>query len=578
MVSVEIKELSQLNILERKPLDVFLFWFPFLRKTSDSLNAKDSFIKLAEYCSQLDESSVCCFLTTPEDAALLLPHLKKFLRFQLWVAVKTTPDSYPNKVNSLPNRHAALLVFTKYHGSLRHTKTRVQYTYCPACGKTTKDYGGKKHTYHEYGTMLSDVWRDVQCNPNENIDEIVIRISDLFGLKPYKRTQCIDMRACQELFPTTVIRGEKQSFVEPEMVSLNSQLINDDCLAALRSIPNDSIDFCFADPPYNLKKKYDKWDDALESVEYFSWCDKWLSELHRVLKPHRTLTVLNIPLWAARHFQHLNSKMDFQAWIVWDGLGFPVRMIMPAHYAIICFSKGGPRPLPALTEALEQEYLNPPKEFYCVRAKCISKRSRVNHSDRTKISDLWHDIHRLKHNSRRADHPCQLPPALIRRLFALFTKSDEVVLDCFNGAGTSTLIAQQMKRRYIGIELSTQYHEIALQRHGQLAQGLDPFGKMDAVPTAKNSPVQRLPKRKYRVSKKELQLEVKRIAREIGHLPSKDEVGRLSKFPLEYFEKYFVSWGEVCAAARTTGMSENPVALSGESLGGQLNLYSALKK
>lgn len=558
----EIKELSQLDNMASKPPDVYLFRLPFPRTSRSALTSKDAFVRLAKYCSQLDETSTICFLTTPQDAALLIPYLETDLKFQLWIAVKTTPETYPNPRGELSNSHAALLVFTKYQGSLRHTKTRVQYTYCPACGKTTKDYGGKKHTYHEYGTMLSDVWRDIECNPAENIDEIVNRIRDLFGLEPYAHLKLLDLRECKELLLTAESREGiiSNTEVELEIMGLESRLINDDCLAALKSIPDNSIDFCFADPPYNLKKKYDKWDDALESVEYFAWCDRWLSELHRVLKPNRTLAVLNIPLWAVRHFQHLNSLMDFQAWIAWDGLSFPVRMIMPAHYAITCFSKGTHRPLPGLVETHETKYINPLKEFYCIRADCISKRTRAKHPDHSTITDLWHDIHRLKHNSRRVDHPCQLPPALMQRLFALFTRPGEIILDCFNGAGTSTLVAQQMNRRYIGIELSSQYHELALQRHEQMTKGVNPFAKADTIPRAKNSPVQRLPKQKYQVSKKTLQLDVKRIAHEIGRLPVREEVRKLSKFPIEYFDNYFASWGEVCAAARTTGMSESPAA------------------
>ncbi|HEX8459557.1 MAG TPA: DNA methyltransferase [Pyrinomonadaceae bacterium] len=560
--------------LEKHSSDVYLFWFPFPRETGDAFNSKDTLLRLTETFRQFDKAAVICFLTTPPDAALLLAHLEKHLRFQLWIAVKTTPDSYPHRNGRLPKRHAALLIFTKYDGGLRHTKTRIQYTYCPVCEKTTKDYGGKKHTYHQYGTLLSDVWRDIECDPKNNIDAVLDRVRDLFGLEPYKRLQLLDMRECEELIPATESseKNISENAINIDTANIASQLINNDCLEAIKSIPDNSIDFCFADPPYNLKKKYDKWDDALESVEYFAWCDKWLTELHRVLKPGRTLAALNIPLWAARHFQYLSSLMNFQSWIAWDGLSFPVRMIMPAHYAIICFSKGTPRNLPGLDGAQEvqEEYLKPLKEFYCLRANCVSKRRRVNHGDRTAISDLWYDIHRLKHNSRRVNHPCQLPPELMRRLFAVFTESGETILDCFNGAGTSTLVAQEMKRSYIGIELSTQYHELASQRHEQVKLGMNPFAKLSTIPTAKNSRVQRLQKQKYQVSKKALQLEVKRIANEIGHLPSKDDVKQLSKFPIEYFEQYFVSWGEACAAARTTGMSETRETSENEHSDNQL--------
>jgi len=159
----------------------------------------------------------------------------------------------------------------------------------------------------------------------------------------------------------------------------------------------------------------------------------------------------------------------------------------------------------------------------------------------------------------------------MRRLFSVFTKPGETILDCFNGAGTSTLVAQQMGRNFIGIELSPQYHALASERHEMLSRGEDPFGKNENTPGAKNSRVERLPKQKYVVSKKVLQLEVRQIAQRVGHMPNRDEVKSLSKYPIEYFDKYFISWGEVCAAARHSGMSEEKHVLNGSS--GQTNLF-----
>ncbi len=65
-------------------------------------------------------------------------------------------------------------------------------------------------------------------------------------------------------------------------------------------------------------------------------------------------------------------------------------------------------------------------------------------------------------------------------------------------------------------------------------------------------------KQKYSVSKKELQLDVRRISRSLGRLPSRQEVTEPSEYPIAFFDDYFASWAEVCAAARTTGMSELP--------------------
>jgi DNA modification methylase len=569
--STQIVGIGQLDYLDCASLPaVYLFWLPAGRTDKDASCSARAFKSLANFCSRLDDDSTICVLTTPPDAARLLPYLQQALKFQLWVAVKLSPNAHETPQGYLPHRHAALLILSRYRGSLRHTKTRIRYTYCPACSKTTKDYGGKKHVYHEYGTLISDVWRDIECDPRKDIDAVANRLADLFGLEPYKTLHLLDLRFCPEfafcpgLARRTNFRPEKTNTklqpAEPAKIQPESRLINGDCLEVLRTLPDSSLDFCFADPPYNLKKKYDHCNDSQEIIEYFRWCDLWLAELARVLKPGRTLAVVNIPIWSARYYQFLSTILDFQCWIAWDALSFPVRMIMPAHYSILCFSKGEPRSLPGLLtpDIQEKDDLNPLAENFCLRASCTSQRRQTGFSDREEIGDLWHDIHRLKHNSRRVDHPCQLPPRLMRRFFALFTMPGEMVLDCFNGAGTSTLVAQQMGRRFLGIEISPEYHETALKRHEILARGDDPFGKCDAMSKAKNSPVGRLPKQKYKVTKKALQLEIKRIADQLGHIPAHEEVTALSRYPVEYFDRYFLSWGEVCAAARTTGMSEHP--------------------
>ena len=206
------------------------------------------------------------------------------------------------------------------------------------------------------------------------------------------------------------------------------------------------------------------------------------------------------------------NLFQFQDIIVWEGLGLPVRNIMPAHYGILCLSKGSPAPISNYRKKVTHETLLDAslsiKEWYCLRQSCTRKRNTPQIIDREPITNLWWDIHRLKHNSKRVDHPCQLPPDLMRRLMFLFSQENEIVLDPFNGAGTTTLVASQMCRRYIGIELSEKYHIIASNRHTEIANGIDPFRKRKDTPTSKNSRVPRLKKQKYEVSKKSLQLVV----------------------------------------------------------------------
>ena len=76
-----------------------------------------------------------------------------------------------------------------------------------------------------------------------------------------------------------------------------NKIIQGDCLKLLKEIPDNSVDMTFADPPFNLKKKYNGYKDSLEFKEYLDWCDKWISEMVRVTKPTGSIFVHNIPKW-----------------------------------------------------------------------------------------------------------------------------------------------------------------------------------------------------------------------------------------------------------------------------------------
>lgn len=523
---------------------------------------------LSDFASRLGPEATLIVMGEVIDLVKAHVAISPAARYQTWIAIEQTTAKIVEGSRLLPQQHFGALVHTRYQPSLRHTKTRLAYTYCPACDKTTKDYGGKKHIYHEYGTLISDVWRDLQCDLGGDLIPVIDRFADLFGVEPYQKLLVLD---CRSFF-------KKRSPVVPDKPVANGHLnklstnrVNTvklgDSLEELHKLPDNSVDFAFADPPYNLGKHYKDYTDDLEIKEYFDWCDKWIAEIARVLRPGRTCALLNIPLWAIRHFLFMETILEFQNWIVWDALSFPVRMIMPAHYTILCFSKGTSRELPGLTgEAGQTDGVSAPEVFhplkpladgFCLRATCIASRKMMRVEDRGPLTDIWSDMHRLKHNSRRVDHPTQLPPHLMYRLISIFTKPGELVLDPFNGSGTTTLTAHQLKRNYFGIEIAKKYYDLAQSRHQEIAEGLDPFRKEERVLTAKNSPVPRLRKQKYDVSKKALQLEVKRISKKLKRLPTRDEVIRLGRYPIKYYDDYFASWGEVCAAARTTGMSEN---------------------
>ena len=240
-----------------------------------------------------------------------------------------------------------------------------------------------------------------------------------------------------------------------------NKIIKGDCLNILKKIPSNSIDMTFADPPFNLKKKYSHYEDSKQTKEYLNWCEKWMSEMVRVTKTTGTIFVHNIPKWLSCYTAHLNNIAFFRHWIAWDSGGAPLgKTLLPNHYGILYYTKS----------ANYKDF-----KFYDIRQphpKCRvchsflkdygGKRAQA-HSFGPLLSDVWTDIHRLRHKKRRDEHPCQLPIPLLERLILMTTDPGDIVLDPFMGTGTTAVSAKKLGRKYVGIELDPAYVKIAEQ-------------------------------------------------------------------------------------------------------------------
>ncbi|MBI4852681.1 MAG: site-specific DNA-methyltransferase [Acidobacteria bacterium] len=239
-----------------------------------------------------------------------------------------------------------------------------------------------------------------------------------------------------------------------------NKITQGDCLDLLRNIPDNSIDVTFADPPFNLKKKYNSTSDSLELKEYLGWCEKWLKEMVRVTKPTGSIFVHNIPKWLTYYTNFLNKNAYFKHWISWDAPTLPMgKTLQPSHYGILYYAKN-----------IEQN------KFYEIRyqhkrcRKCnylhkdYGGKKAGLHPFGPLISDVWTDIHRIKHNKYRDKHPCQLPLHLLERIILMSTDQADIVLDPFSGTGTTALAAKRLGRNFIAFELDLDYVEIATHK------------------------------------------------------------------------------------------------------------------
>jgi site-specific DNA-methyltransferase (adenine-specific) len=230
-----------------------------------------------------------------------------------------------------------------------------------------------------------------------------------------------------------------------------------DSLNLLKNIPDNSIDITFADPPFNLKKKYNSYKDSLEFKEYLDWCEKWISEMVRVTKPAGSIFLHNIPKWLTYYAGFLNTMADFRHWISWDAPTSPMgKSLQPGHYGILFYAKD-------IKQSKFYEIRYPHKR--CRKCEYVLKdyggKKPGLHPFGPLVSDVWTDIHRVKHNKYRDKHPCQLPIHLLERIILMSTDEGDIVLDPFMGTGTTAIAAKRLGRKYIGFDLDANYVNIA---------------------------------------------------------------------------------------------------------------------
>ena len=119
-----------------------------------------------------------------------------------------------------------------------------------------------------------------------------------------------------------------------------NEIIEGDAMEVMKQIPDDSIDMTFADPPFNLKKSYEQYEDDKETREYLTWCNQWLYQMVRITKPTGSIFVHNIPKWLTYYASYLNEIAYFKHWIAWDAMGAPLgKTILPNHYGILWYVK-----------------------------------------------------------------------------------------------------------------------------------------------------------------------------------------------------------------------------------------------
>lgn len=512
---------------------------------------------------------------SPIQLIKIYENLPNELRFRYWIALDMLDSFEKESKTNLKHNHIGILMLIKGKGlpKLETKNTRVSYWACNACSKNIKDWGGKKHLMNIKGAGISDVWKDFYSvlnrvkDPDRN--EITLNVIDskksAFKFKEDEMPKIILNRLLSlidEPKSRVLHLNVKKSFIAPINTrkfkslkrshdlkppkDLTNKVILGDSLKLmekwLKKYPKGLFDLVFADPPYNLDKSYDVYDDSKTSKEYVEWCNKWLELSAKLTKPTGSIFILNIPEWALEHAKTLNKFAYLNNWIVWDALSMPKGKIMPAHYSLLYYTKS---PKEYNFENLKQ--ISRPE--YCLRNKCIKNRKKNLNSllntennrkqnNKVSASDVWWDIHRIKHKKDRDNHPCQLPTPLMDRIITTFSKPGDLIFDPFSGAGTTAISAYKNNRRYLTIEIDSYYKNITenklaeLKNNGYIARKTTNNGNGS----------------KY--TKKDLELKVQEYATLLGRKPALEEF--INKFALDIseIEKLYEKPADVLKAGR----------------------------
>jgi site-specific DNA-methyltransferase (adenine-specific) len=229
------------------------------------------------------------------------------------------------------------------------------------------------------------------------------------------------------------------------------RLFQTDCLDMLRSVEADTVDLAFADPPFNLGKKYSSnINDSLDSNEYIIWCKAWIDQMIRVLKPGGSLFLWNIPKWNLSLGAHLNQNMTFRNWISVDiKYSLPIKgRLYPSHYSLLYFIKG---PKPAI---FHPDRLPVPCCRHCGR----ELRDYGGYKDKmnpngVNMTDVWTDIPPVRHAKYKKRDANGLSLKLMDRVVSMASDPGSLVLDPFGGSGTTYIASELTSRRWIGSEL-----------------------------------------------------------------------------------------------------------------------------
>ncbi len=288
-----------------------------------------------------------------------------------------------------------------------------------------------------------------------------------------------------------------------------SQIHQGDCIDGMKSLPAESIDLVFADPPFNIGFEYDEYDDSLDHEKYIQWSNRWISAVYKSLKSDGTFWLAIGDEYAAE-LKLESQKIGFhcRSWVIWyytfgvncakkftrshahlfhfvkDPKKFTFRdqeldnRVPSARELVYNDKRANPkgrlpddtwiiRPANAQGDLFPDEFdwsgaeIAPPtdkNQTFALRPQEVSDSFQPQ-------ENTWY-IPRVAgtFKERAGFHGCQMPEQLLGRIIRTCSEPSDIVLDPFSGSATTLAVAKKLGRHFLGFDLSKDYIQFGRER------------------------------------------------------------------------------------------------------------------
>lgn len=291
------------------------------------------------------------------------------------------------------------------------------------------------------------------------------------GISGKSKTYIIDMIQEQ----TNIVINNIEN-IPTKSINLRQDVIHGDAIKILPTLDADSAQIIIADPPYNIGKDFGNDSDKQPMDDYLLWCEIWIKECLRVLKPNGTMFIYGFSEILALILSKVPYNIN-RRWILWHYTNKNVPSLnfwQRSHESIIVLWKSDKVfHRDDVREAYTEGFLNGAagKERKATKGRYSKGDKKTTYTAHANGA-LPRDVIKIPAlaggagMNERVDHPTQKPLLLCDKLIRSCKQSatDGYVLVPFAGSGSECVAAKNIGLPFIGIELNIDYVKLINDR------------------------------------------------------------------------------------------------------------------